>query len=121
MADAPKPADLLPLPAASLHVLVVLSDGDAHGYAIMQAIEGLTDGLVVMGPGTLYGTLKRLRREGLVEECDGPTDDGPEGPARRYYRLTGFGALVLDAETARLRNLIAAVGRRSTQTSRGGA
>lgn len=116
-----RPADLLPLPAASLHVLVALSDGERHGYAVMQEIEQLTDGLVVMGPGTLYGTLKRLRRDGLVEECAGPDDEDAEGPARRYYRLSGFGARVLDAEVARLRSLVAAASRRSPKTRPGEA
>lgn len=109
-----RPADLQPLPPASLHVLVALSRGSRHGYAIMNEVEELTDGAVTMGPGTLYGTLKRLDRDGLVEECDGPADSDPGGPQRRYYRLTGFGQRVLDAETARLRNLL-----RATQRSAG--
>ncbi len=106
-----KPAELLPLPAAWLHVLVALSGGALHGYAIMSEVERLTDGVVTMGPGTLYGTLKRLNGEGLVEEVDAPADAESEGPPRRYYRLTGFGGRVLAAETARLSNLIHAASR----------
>ncbi|MFN2556636.1 MAG: PadR family transcriptional regulator [Nitriliruptorales bacterium] len=106
-----KPAELLPLPAAWLHVLVALSGGELHGYAIMSEVERLTDGVVTMGPGTLYGTLKRLHSQGLVEESEGPAEAESEGPARRYYRLTGFGERVLAAETARLSNLIHAASR----------
>ena len=58
----------LPLAPAQFHVLVALSDGDMHGYAIMQAVESSSNDLVRMGPATLYGTLKRLCEAGLTEE-----------------------------------------------------
>lgn len=114
-----RPVDLQPLPPASLHVLVALVDGPRHGYAIMTEVEQLTEGAVTMGPGTLYGTLKRLDQDGLVEECEGPPDADTGGPQRRYYRLTGFGERVLDAETTRLRNLLRATQRSAGRTSPG--
>ena len=72
-----KPAQaFLPLPQAQFHVLVALTDGERHGYAIMQAVEESSGGVVRMGPATLYGTLKRLVDHGLAEELPrSPTDD----------------------------------------------
>ncbi|MEO8363885.1 MAG: PadR family transcriptional regulator [Ilumatobacteraceae bacterium] len=99
------PTSFLPLPQAQFHVLVALTAGEMHGYAIMQAVEESSDGIVRMGPATLYGTLKRLVDSGLAEELDGkpsPKDD----QRRRYYRLTGFGEKVCAAESARLARLV---------------
>ena len=98
-------SDLLPLPQAQFHVLVALSDGDLHGYAIMQIVEASSNGLVRMGPATLYGTLKRLCNAGLTEELlhrAEPDDD----QRRRYYRLTGLGRDVCLAEADRLADLV---------------
>src|SRR5512132_2512371 len=55
-----------PLPAASLHVVLALLDGELHGYALMRRVEELSDGAVRMGPGTLYGTINRLVDTGLI-------------------------------------------------------
>ena len=99
------PLSFLPLPQAQFHVLVALTDGEMHGYAIMQAVEDSSDGVVRMGPATLYGTLKRLVDSGLAEELDGspsPRDD----QRRRYYRLTGLGEKVCTAESTRLSRLV---------------
>src|SRR5689334_6108447 len=87
------------LPAASLHVVLALLGGEQHGYALMQAVEELSDGSVRMGPGTLYGTLNRLVSDGLIEETR--QDD-----RRRYYRLTAEGERVASAELARLKTLV---------------
>ena len=95
----------LPLAPAQFHVLVALSDGDMHGYAIMQAVESSSNDLVRMGPATLYGTLKRLCEAGLTEELPhrpAPGDD----QRRRYYRLTGLGREVCLAEADRLADLV---------------
>jgi DNA-binding PadR family transcriptional regulator len=95
----------LPLPQAQFHVLVALTEGDRHGYAIMQAVEASSDGLVRMGPATLYGTLSRLVDQGLAEELTlkpVPADD----QRRRYYRLTGLGERVCAAEAERLASLV---------------
>jgi DNA-binding PadR family transcriptional regulator len=98
-------ADLLPLPAAQLHILLALADGEKHGYAIMSEVEVMTGGSVTMGPGTLYGTVKRMLKAGLLEEIDERPDPELDDQRRRYYRLTGFGARVLDAEVARMEQL----------------
>ena len=55
---------------AQLHILLALASGDKHGYAIMTEVEVLTEGAVTMGPGTLYGTVKKMLKAGLVEETD---------------------------------------------------
>ncbi len=102
------PAELLPLPPAQLHILLALADGEKHGYAVMSEVEALTDGTVSMGPGTLYGAIKRMLNAGLIEESDERPDPELDDSRRRYYRLTGFGAAVLSAELARLEQLVRA-------------
>lgn len=86
-----------PLTPAVLAILLVLTDGDKHGYAIMKEARTPAGGSVNMGPGTLYGTLDRLMRDGLVEES-GLSDD----ERRRYYRLKTLGRTTLAAELERL-------------------
>ena len=94
-----------PLPAASLHIVLALLEGELHGYGVMQRVDELSDGAVRMGPGTLYGTLNRLVDDGLVVET---TDRGGRDDAgrRRYYELTTNGRSVAAAELARLRTLV---------------
>lgn len=98
--------DHLPLTPAAFHVLLALADRDRHGYAIMQEVEETTDGRVAMGPGTLYGTVKRLLGVGLIEESDERPDSAIDDRRRRYYRLTGLGRRVAAAEAARLEGAV---------------
>lgn len=102
---SPDPQSFLPLPQAQFHVLVALTAGDRHGYAIMGAVEESSGGVVRMGPATLYGTLKKLVARGLVEESDrrALSDDDER---RRYYRLTGLGQVVCRGEADRLSALV---------------
>jgi DNA-binding PadR family transcriptional regulator len=97
--------DYLPLPQVQYHVLVALTSGELHGYAIMQAVEASSGGVVQMGPATLYGTLKRLVEAGLVEETAQRPAAGDD-QRRRYYQLTGLGREVCIAESDRLADLI---------------
>jgi len=106
--------DLLPLPVAQLHILLALADGEKHGYAIMSEVEVMTGGSVTMGPGTLYGTVKRMLNSRLLEETDERPDPVLDDQRRRYYRLTGFGARVLDAEVARMEQLAGTAERKRT-------
>jgi DNA-binding PadR family transcriptional regulator len=99
------PTGHLPLPQAQYHVLVALTAGELHGYAIMQAVEGGSQGVVQMGPATLYGTLKRLVGAGLVEESTHRPVVGDD-QRRRYYRLTALGRQVCSAESDRLAALV---------------
>jgi DNA-binding PadR family transcriptional regulator len=82
--------------------MLALADGEKHGYAIMREVEEMTDGHLTMGPGTLYGSVKRMLGAGLLEETDQRPDDELDDERRRYYRLTGLGETVLSAEMARL-------------------
>ena len=100
-----KPKQYLPLSQAQFHVLVALTAGELHGYAIMQAVETASNGVVQMGPATLYGTLKRLVEAGLAEETARRSAVGDD-QRRRYYRLTGLGREVCIAESDRLADLI---------------
>ena len=96
------PEALLPLTPAVFHILLALADGERHGYSIMKTVEVQTDGQVTMGPGTLYGSLKRMLAADLIAESDERPDPEMDDSRRRYYRLTDFGARVLAAEAERL-------------------
>ena len=84
---------------------MALATGDKHGYAIMREVEVLTEGAVTMGPGTLYGTVKKMLKAELVEESDERPDPTLDDQRRRYYRITGLGGRVLDAEINRMEQL----------------
>jgi DNA-binding PadR family transcriptional regulator len=99
------PVDYLPLPQAQFHVLVALAGGELHGYAIMQAVEQSSNGVVLMGPATLYGTLKRLCESGLAEELPHRSDSSDD-KRRRYYQMTALGRQVCLAEADRLEQLV---------------
>lgn len=99
------PTNYLPLPQAQYHVLVALTAGELHGYAIMQAVEASSNDVVQMGPATLYGTLKRLVEAELVMETAQRPAVGDD-QRRRYYELTGLGREVCIAESDRLADLI---------------
>lgn len=103
MARQPTPKTL---PPAVFQLLLALRAGEQHGYALMQRVEVLTDGNVRMGPGTLYGAIKRMLADGLIEETDERPDPALDDQRRRYYRLTGAGAAACDAEVARLESLL---------------
>jgi DNA-binding PadR family transcriptional regulator len=95
------PEQLLPLAPAVFHVLLALADGERHGYAIMREVAHSTNSKIKMGPGTLYGTIKRLLASRLIEETDERPDPELDDERRRYYCLTAFGQRVLKAEAAR--------------------
>lgn len=99
-------AKFLPLPSASFHVLLVLAEGDQHGYAIMREVERISEGVVRMGPGTLYASIRRLLADQLIEEADERPDPTLDDKRRRYYTITGLGQTVTTAEMRRLASLI---------------
>jgi DNA-binding PadR family transcriptional regulator len=100
------PTQMLPLTPAVFHVLLALADRERHGYGIMQEVAASTGGQVRMGPGTLYGTIKRMIAAELVEESDERPDPELDDERRRYYRLTDFGYRVACAEAERLSKLV---------------
>ena len=104
--------DRAPLTPAVFHILLALSEGERHGYAIMQEVGVQTGDATRMGPGTLYGTLKRLLALNLVEEAAERPDQEPGGERRRYYRLTESGVAAARAEAQRLESLVDAARRR---------
>lgn len=91
---------VLPLTPAVFYVLLSLTDGEKHGYAIMQAMATLSDGKFRMGPATLYTTLQRLLDQGLIAEVE--ANRSIEDSRRRYYRLADTGRSMLKSELARM-------------------
>ncbi|HVN17909.1 MAG TPA: PadR family transcriptional regulator [Dongiaceae bacterium] len=96
--------ECLPLSPATLHILLSLAADDLHGYAIMQEIARHSEGTYRIGPGTLYDNLQKMIKREWVEELG--RRPGDEDPRRRYYRLTSAGRGVLEAETARLAEVV---------------
>ena len=110
MADKSKPisddAPVIPLTPAVFFILLALSDGEKHGYAIMQLVGEQSGQKVRMGPGTLYTTIQRLLELGLIEEVRGPGLASERDNRRRFYRLTGDGRDTLQAELRRMDALV---------------
>ena len=102
----PDPENFLPLTPAVFHILLALGDSEKHGYAIMRVVEEITQGRMILGPGTLYGAIKRLLKRGLITESDFHPDPMIDDSRRRYYQLTDLGRAVLTAELKRLADLI---------------
>lgn len=98
MAD--DPVRFLPLSPHQFHILLALTDGERHGYGMIQDVEQRTGGAVRLGTGTLYTAIARLAALGLI------ADAGREDDRRRYYRLLPLGRAVLRAETRRLEGLV---------------
>jgi DNA-binding PadR family transcriptional regulator len=97
-----KPAPYQPLTPAVYHIMLALYDDEKHGYAIMKDVETQTAGRIKMGPGTLYGSIKRMLAANLIEETAERPDPEMDDERRRYYRLTGLGRQVVAAESERL-------------------
>ena len=103
----PKP-DLLPLTPPVFHILLALADAERHGYGIMQDVARQTNDALQLGPGTLYGCLKRMLATGLVEESDERPDLELDDERRRYYRMTALGRDTVRAEASRLAGAVSA-------------
>lgn len=105
MTEQSKPVP--PLSPAVFHILLALADRERHGYSIMQAVKSDTLGALKLGPGTLYGCLKRMLAGGLVEESEERPDPDLDDERRRYYRATEAGLRAARAEAARLAAVVA--------------
>ena len=103
MTDTPQnPEEFLPLTPAVFNILLALAEGEKHGYGIMLEVESNTKGQVIMGPGTLYGSIKRMLKAELIEKSDERADPDMDDQRRKYYRLTHLGRRVLQMEAERL-------------------
>ena len=94
------------LPSPTFHILLAVSDRERHGYAIMQDVSARTGGKMRLGPGTLYGSIKRLLADGLIEELADRPDPDRDDVRRRYYRITRLGRKAATEESARLAALL---------------
>jgi DNA-binding PadR family transcriptional regulator len=102
----PRPADLLPLPPVTFHILLSLASEDRHGYAILQDVAERTAGEIKLGAGTLYRSLQRMLEQGLILETGERPQADLDDERRRYYRITPFGEAVARAEARRLTDLV---------------
>jgi DNA-binding PadR family transcriptional regulator len=96
---------MLPLPSVTFHVLIAVSSGPCHGYAIIQDVASRTTGTLRLGAGTLYRSMARMVEQGLIAETSKRPAQGDD-ERRRYYRITPFGTAVARAEMRRLSNLV---------------
>lgn len=103
---APDPQTLLPLPVSEFQILLALADEERHGYGIKQEVADRTRGDVQLGPGTLYGSIKRMVGSGLIAESDERPDPELDDERRRYYRITTLGRQVAVAEAKRMERLV---------------
>jgi DNA-binding PadR family transcriptional regulator len=114
-----KPEAWLPLTPAMFHILLALADKERHGYDIMREVDERSAGQVRLGPGTLYGSIKRMLNDGLIEELDERPDPELDDERRRYYRLSDFGRRVAIAEAERLEKLVKSARSKKLLTARG--
>src|ERR1017187_10638459 len=103
---------LSPLSPAVFHILLALSAGDRHGYAIMKEAAQQSEGRVRLGPGTLYRSIQNLLSAGWIEQAGELADSTIGDERRRYYRLTGIGREVVTNEARRLSDLVRIARRR---------
>ena len=110
------PSTFLPLTPQVLQILLSLSDGPVHGYAVINDIRERTDGEMQLTASTLYDALARLLDHALIAEIDPPDDE--RDSRRRYYALTPLGRDVLASETRRLERLLAMARQKRTLRER---
>lgn len=106
MSDRSEIDPLLPLPLPVFHMLLSLSEGERHGYALKREILQRTEGRLNLGSGALYGSINKMLDQGLIEESEERPDPHLDDERRRYYRITQLGQRVAQAEAVRLRELV---------------
>jgi len=97
---------LLPLPPATFHILMAVTDEDRHGYAVIQDVMARTDGELRLSAGTLYRSIQRMLEQGLIVEARKRPAPALDDERRRYYSITPFGTAVARAEMRRLTQLV---------------
>ena len=106
-----------PLTPPVLHILLALSMEERHGYGIMKQVESDSQEKVKMGPGTLYGSIRRMLDAGLIDESAKNVDPDLDDERRIYYRITGLGRKTLAAELERYREVVAIAKKRQLTAS----
>lgn len=109
MTLTPAVSDQLPLKAVDFHILLVLMEGELHGYGIVKEIERRSEGRVALGAGNLYRYVRRLVDEGMLTPAGRRVTEEDPSERRRYYALTDFGRQVLTADAQRMRAMANAV------------
>jgi DNA-binding PadR family transcriptional regulator len=109
--QSPRTAEKLPRTETEFFILLSLSPGPLHGYAVMKRVRSLSDGRIALSTGTLYGALKRMLEQEWIERRSGGGSPRESGRIRKEYRLTAAGRRILEAEIHRLQELVRAVGR----------
>lgn len=104
--ETARPTPGPPLKPTEFQILLALADAERHGYGIMQEVSARSGGLVRLGPGTLYGAIKRMLASGLIEESDRRPDVDDDQRRRCYYRLTRVGRSAAVEEAERLAKLV---------------
>jgi len=117
---SPHPEDQIPLTPAVFHILLALADRELHGYGIKKQVASDTQDKMQMGPGTLYGSIKRMLAANLIVETGERPDPILDDERRRYYRITGFGRKVLEAELERLSSALGVAAQRGLPAPSGG-
>ena len=101
-----KEATEVGLTPAMFHILLALADENRHGLGIVREVERRTEGEVRLGPGTLYGSIKKLLGFGYIEEPGRRPPPEDDDPRRRYYRISPSGRRVLEEEAVRMDRLV---------------
>lgn len=119
MSGARDPNDFLPLRPVEFEVLLVLAEGDSHGYAIMNEAEARYEGARRIETGTLYRALRRLVSAGLIEASDRRPAPELDDERRRYFAITPSGRAVASAEARRLKAQVEAAQARALLSGAG--
>jgi DNA-binding PadR family transcriptional regulator len=90
------------------HILLVLMDGERHGYEIVKEVEQRTDDAIRIEPANLYRTLRTMATQELIEEVTRPSEDDSGDGRRRYFAVTDYGIQMAGEEAARLESLVSA-------------
>jgi DNA-binding PadR family transcriptional regulator len=96
----------LPVPPRTFAMMLALAEEPKHGYRLMRELQENPVEQWMLGPATLYRTLKQMETEGLITATEGPGEES-DGPPRRYYALSEFGRRVAAAEAVRMSGLVA--------------
>jgi DNA-binding PadR family transcriptional regulator len=102
----PQPQSFLPLPAATFHILMAVTEEDRHGYAIIQDVAARTGGELKLSAGTLYRSIQRMLEQGLIVETQERPAPDLDDERRRYYRITPLGSAVAKAEATRMSKMV---------------